>query len=132
MDQPDIPANIDPKTVDPQFQYGPNGSGAPDTLAFALPDRAAYERACATFGVTPKSDQELLQAAQVFEGPDFSPEQWTALGRAGRVSFRLDSRYYFVLRAQRAEAEWRAENPGEESETSNPRSALESGTAPAG
>jgi hypothetical protein len=60
MDQLDIPANIDPRTVDPQFQYGPNGPGAPDPLAAALPDRTSYERACATFGVAPKRRSDLI------------------------------------------------------------------------
>jgi hypothetical protein len=130
MAQPDIPANIDPKTVDPQFQYGPNAPGAPDSLALSLPNRSSYERACAAFGVTPKSDEELMQMAEVFSGPDFLPEQWTALGRDGRVSYRLDHIYYFALKAQRADAAWRAENPGEEGQTADARSALQSGTAP--
>ncbi len=132
MAQPDIPANIDPRTVDPQFQYGPNAPGVPDPLALRLPDRASYERACAAFGVTPKSDEELLRAAGVFSGPDFLPEQWVALGRDGRVSYRLDQIYYFALKAQRADAEWRAENRGEEGQAGDARSALHSGTAPKG
>ena len=93
------------KVYDPQCEYGPNILGCADSLAIPLHDRASYECACDLFGVVPKCDAAILSGAGVFEGEDYETQEWHAMGRDARVSFRLDSVYYFALKAQLAEPE---------------------------
>src|SRR5438874_2276619 len=95
MDRFTNPPHLDLKVYDPHYPYGPNVLGAHDALALPLHDRASYERACALFGVVPKSNAEIMNRAEVFEYEEFPPGEWAALGRNGRVAMRLGSAYYF-------------------------------------
>src|SRR5207248_530866 len=102
------PPHLNLRVYDPHYPYGPNVLSAHDPLAFPLHARASYERACAMFGVAPKSDAEIMNQAAMFEYEELPPGEWAALGRNGRVSLRLDSAYYFeTLREKLAEQEWR-------------------------
>jgi hypothetical protein len=112
MDHVTNPPHLDLKVYAPHYPYGPNVLNEHDPLAIPLHDRASYERACALFGIAPRSDAEIMSLAEVYEYEEFPPEAWARLARNRRVALHLDSASNLeTLREKLAEEEWRREHP---------------------